>query len=208
MLIGAQSIGSGIRWSNPPETQMKIMAWSNMIISSYGMCHFTDAEHTLLFYDVHKVSAQLHVGRVRPAGEPAAANLSLQSLLTSFWWWWWWTWRNFDGKDESSCTGFSSAKAAIIVGEQGCLSLINMRCLSEGWQTLHLKGSGRGPSPGSASCDSGLWLKHNTQSMTYPTVTPMMPPLAAPPRPLPAPTLSPSSPGPVYGEQTERGGLA
>lgn len=55
-----------------------------------------------------------------------------------------------------------------------------MRCLSEGWQTLHLKGSGRGPSPGSASCDSGLWLKHNTQSMIYPTVTPTMPP--PPPR--------------------------
>lgn len=37
-----------------------------MIISSYGVCHFTDAEHTLLFYDVHKVPARLHVGWVGP----------------------------------------------------------------------------------------------------------------------------------------------
>lgn len=98
-----------------------------MIISSYGVCHFTDEEHTLLFYDVHKVPARLHVGWVGPV-EPENQPLPTCCFGAS-------SHRSddddggleeiFDGKDESSCTGFSSAKAAIILGEQGCLNLIS-----------------------------------------------------------------------------------
>lgn len=53
---------------------MKSTDQSNAIISSYDVCHFANAEQTLLLYDADTVPARLHVGPVAPVGEPVASD--------------------------------------------------------------------------------------------------------------------------------------
>lgn len=55
----ADRTGSGIGWSNPPKNSGEKHGsdQSNIIISSYDVCHFANAEQSLLLYDADQVPA-------------------------------------------------------------------------------------------------------------------------------------------------------